>query len=104
VHLNATGVAEALGVHLSSASRICDRLVRAGLLPRRDLPQDRRHVVLTLTPAGERLLVSVNDHRRDAFTRILRRMAATDRAALTQALSEFVAAAGEYNQTVSSAP
>ena len=103
-HLNATGVAEALGVHLSSASRICDRLVRAGLLHRRDLPQDRRHVVLTLTPAGERLLVSVNDHRRDAFTRILRRMAAADRAALSQALSEFVAAAGEYNQTASSAP
>ena len=61
--LNATGVAEALGVHLSSASRICDRLVQAGLLDRRDLPQDRRHVELTLTPAGERLLASVNDHR-----------------------------------------
>lgn len=38
-------------------------------------PCCRRHLVLTLTPAGERLLVSVNDHRRDVFTRILRRMA-----------------------------
>lgn len=103
-HLNATAVAAALDVHLSSASRICDRLVQAGLLDRRDLPEDRRHVELTLTPAGQRLLASVNDHRRDVFTRILRRMAAADRAALTQALSEFVAAASEYNQVASSAP
>jgi DNA-binding MarR family transcriptional regulator len=101
-HLNATAVAAALDVHLSSASRICDRLVQAGLLDRRDLPEDRRHVELTLTPAGQRLLATVNDHRRDVFTRILRRMAAADRAALTQALSEFVTAAGEYNKVASS--
>ena len=59
-HLNATGVAEALDVHLSSASRICDRLVQAGLLDRRDLPRDRRNVELTLTRAGERLLETLN--------------------------------------------
>ena len=103
-HLNATAVAAALDVHLSSASRTCDRLVQAGLLDRRDLPEDRRHLELTLAPAGQRLLASVNDHRRDVFTRILRRMAAADRAALAQALSEFVAAASEYNQVASSAP
>jgi DNA-binding MarR family transcriptional regulator len=103
-HLNATAVAAALDVHLSSASRICDRLVQAGLLDRRDLPEDRRHVELTLTPAGQRLLATVNDHRRDVFTRILRRMAAADRAVLTQALAEFVTAAGEYDQVASSAP
>jgi DNA-binding MarR family transcriptional regulator len=103
-HLNATGVAEALGVHLSSASRICDRLVQAGLLARRDLPQDRRNVELTLTPTGERLLASVNDHRRDVFTRILRRMDASARAALAEALSGFVAAAEEYGGRSSVTP
>jgi DNA-binding MarR family transcriptional regulator len=103
-HLNATAVAAALDVHLSSASRICDRLVQAGLLDRRDLPEDRRNVELTLTPAGQRLLASVNDHRRDVFSRILRRMAAADRAVLAQALSEFIAAADEYAESVSSLP
>lgn len=103
-HLNATAVAAALDVHLSSASRICDRLVQAGLLDRRDLPEDRRHVELTLTPAGQRLLATVNDHRRTIFTRILRRMGAADRATLTQALSEFVAAADEYDERASSSP
>jgi DNA-binding MarR family transcriptional regulator len=94
--LNATGVAQALDIHLSSASRICDRLVQAGLLYRRDLPQDRRNVELTLTPAGERLLASVNDHRREVFRRILRRMDGAERESLAAALSSFVGAAEEY--------
>ena len=95
--LNATGVAQALDIHLSSASRICDRLVQAGLLDRRDLPQDRRNVELTLTPAGERLLGSVNDHRREVFRRILRRMDSAERDSLAAALSTFVRAAEEYS-------
>jgi DNA-binding MarR family transcriptional regulator len=103
-HLNATGVAQALDVHLSSASRICDRLVQAGLLNRRDLPEDRRHVELTLSPAGERLLASVNDHRREVFTRILRRMDPAQREALAQALSGFVEAAEEYSVRSSVSP
>ena len=102
--LNATGVAKALDVHLSSASRICDRLVQAGLLHRRDLPQDRRNVELTLTPAGERLLTSVNAHRRDVFTRILRRMDGPEQEALADALSKFVAAAEEYSMRPSGSP
>ena len=102
--LNATGVANALDVHLSSASRICDRLVQAGLLDRRDLPQDRRNVELTLTPAGERLLKSVNAHRRQVFTRVLRRMDITEQEALAEALSRFVAAADEYSMRPSGTP
>lgn len=103
-HLNATGVAEALGVHLSSASRICDRLVQAGLLDRRDLPRDRRHVELTLTPAGERLLASVNDHRQEVFSRILQRMKPSEREALAEALSGFVVASAEYGARPSASP
>ncbi|HKX15555.1 MAG TPA: MarR family transcriptional regulator [Propionibacteriaceae bacterium] len=102
--LNATGVAHSLDVHLSSASWICARLVQAGLLHRRDLPQDRRNVELTLTQAGERLLANVNDHRREVFTRILRRMAAAEQEALTEALSGFVAAADEYSGRSSVSP
>jgi DNA-binding MarR family transcriptional regulator len=36
-------------------SRLVDRLVRAGLVNREPDPSDRRHVALTLTPAGARL-------------------------------------------------
>lgn len=103
-HLNATGVAEALDVHLSSASRICDRLVQAELLDRRDLPRDRRNVELTLTPAGERLLETLNEHRREVFARILQRMDAAERDALTEALNRFIAAADEYGGYPAAAP
>ena len=37
---NVKGVAEDLGVHPSNATRLCDRLVRAGLLDRRPLEHD----------------------------------------------------------------
>lgn len=49
--LNLAAVAEGLQVSASNASRICDRLLRAGFLDRRDDPSDRRNVVLSLTRA-----------------------------------------------------
>jgi DNA-binding MarR family transcriptional regulator len=36
-------------------SRLVDRLVRMGLINREPAPTDRRHVTLTLSPAGDRL-------------------------------------------------
>jgi len=52
--LHLTALAEHMGVHPSNATRACDRLVAAGLLDRRDNPADRRHLLLELTPAGQR--------------------------------------------------
>ena len=43
-------LAAACGVHLTSASRLCDRLVAAGLMDRADDPANRRQLTLTLTP------------------------------------------------------
>jgi DNA-binding MarR family transcriptional regulator len=95
--LNATGVAEALDVHLSTASRICDRLVQGGLLDRRDRPEDRRQVELTLTDDGQKLLSKVTDHRQAVFGRILRRMDSDGRKSLIEGLTEFVNAAEGYD-------
>jgi DNA-binding MarR family transcriptional regulator len=47
-----SGVAEHLGVSRSTASAIVDRLVRRKLVRRTVHPQERRSVVLRLTPAG----------------------------------------------------
>ena len=41
---------------LSSASRLCDRLVAAGMLEREPGRYDRREISLHLTPAATRLL------------------------------------------------
>jgi DNA-binding MarR family transcriptional regulator len=102
--LNATAVAVALDVHLSSASRICERLVQAGLLHRRDRPDDRRQLELTLTEEGRRALNNISEHRRRVFTRILRRIDAAERMALSRALDGFIEAAQEYDTERSLAP
>jgi DNA-binding MarR family transcriptional regulator len=47
-------VADHLGVARPTASVLVDRLVRRGLVARRRDPEERRQVVLQLTPAGVR--------------------------------------------------
>lgn len=61
---NVTAVADDLRIHLSNATRLCDRLVAAGLLSRERSERDRRHVMLTLTEDGRRLHAAAMAHRR----------------------------------------
>jgi len=86
-------VAEDLGIHPSNATRLCDRLVRAGLLDRRQLEQDRRQVVLTLTTRGRRIVARVFAHRRRAVEQILAAMPEEQRAAVAEAIDALVTAA-----------
>jgi DNA-binding MarR family transcriptional regulator len=102
--LNATEVATALHVHLSTSSRLCDRLVQAGLLDRRDRPDDRRQLQLMLTHEGQNLLNKITEHRRKVFTRILRRLDPADNAALAQSLQGFIEAAHDYDAGLSLVP
>jgi DNA-binding MarR family transcriptional regulator len=93
--LHLTALAEDMSVHPSNATRACDRLVAAGLLDRRDNPEDRRHLLLELTPAGRELIDGIVARRRAAIERILRAMPAGHRRALGQALAHFSVAGGE---------
>lgn len=88
-------IAAALGVHISNASRLCERLVQAGLLARRDSPSDRRQVQLTITERGTQLLETVTDHRRAVFTEVLDLLPASQQAALSDALADFTRAADQ---------
>jgi DNA-binding MarR family transcriptional regulator len=101
--LNNTAVAEALDVHISNASRMCDRLVQAGLLARRDAPSDRRQVELSLTPKGTALVDAVFDHRREVFGRTLERLTPREHRALVRALTTF-AELGEEQLDLRSTP
>jgi DNA-binding MarR family transcriptional regulator len=93
--LNLSAVAAGLGVSSSNASRICDRLIRAGLLDRQASTDDRRNIKLNLTAAGRRLVTKVIRHRRRAITRVLGGMDPDDREVLARAFNRFAAAAGE---------
>lgn len=89
-----TELAEAVGIHLTRASRLCDRLVKAGLLHRADDPANRRQVVLRLTPAGREVVATVRRRRADAIAPILAGMSPESRDTLVQALEDFARAAG----------
>jgi len=95
--LNMSAVAEGLGVNPSNASRTCDRLVRSGLLDRREDPDDRRNVVLSLTPAGRRVVRSMLGQRRTIFQQVLDGMRAADRAKLSAGLTAFSDAARDIS-------
>jgi DNA-binding MarR family transcriptional regulator len=97
--LNLAAVAAGLDINPSNASRTCDRLIKAGLLNRRESAVDRRHITLTLTPAGRRLVEKVTKHRRMAIERVLRQLDPADRDALADALEAFATAAGEPADT-----
>ncbi|NES15564.1 MULTISPECIES: MarR family winged helix-turn-helix transcriptional regulator [Micromonospora] len=82
---------------LSSASRLCDRLVAAGMLEREPGRYDRREISLHLTPAANRLLAELRADRRHRLDRILAGMSPAGRAALLRGMREFdeVARRGE---------
>src|SRR6478736_2742861 len=93
--MHLTALAEDMGVHPSNATRACDRLVASGLLDRRDNPDDRRHLLLDLTPEGRELIDGIIGRRRAAIEQILHQMPTTHRRALGKALAHFAAAGGE---------
>jgi DNA-binding MarR family transcriptional regulator len=94
---NLTAVAQGLGVHASNATRLCDKLVQAGLIQRSEDPADRRNLVLRLTAAGYQLVQDMTDQRRAAIAQILANMPAELRDDLVPVLHCFAQAAGEIS-------
>ncbi|MFC4107068.1 MarR family winged helix-turn-helix transcriptional regulator [Micromonospora zhanjiangensis] len=87
--INLRGLAKSVNMLLSSASRLCDRLVAAGVLEREPGRQDRREISLHLTPAGRKLLDELRDHRRQRLAEVLTSMSPAGRQALLRGLAEF---------------
>jgi DNA-binding MarR family transcriptional regulator len=102
--VDSAAIAAALDIHPSGATRLCDRLVAAGLLDRATSATDRRRVILTLTDGGVSLVDSVMDHRRAALERILERMSPRSVRALAVGLGAFADAADEPEAGLTAAP
>src|SRR5277367_2671384 len=64
-------LAEAVGVTAPTASRLCKRLVKKGLVRRRTDRNDRRQVRLGLTEAGRQLVDTVSMRRRQEIADLL---------------------------------
>lgn len=88
-------LADALAITSSTATRLCDRLVRKDLISREHTGADRRTVKLTLTGYGRRMIEEVTVARRTEIARILQQVPPGRRRGIASALALFGEAAGE---------
>jgi DNA-binding MarR family transcriptional regulator len=90
---NLNQLAVELGAIPSSASRLCDRLVAAGLVTRRTGSTDRREVELRVSAEGQRLVDQLRECRVAELVTVLATMGAEAQRALLTGLREFQLAA-----------
>ena len=88
-------LAAALGVAPSTAGRMGDRLVRKRLIRRHRARADRRAVLVSITPAGRRVVDQATARRRALIAEVLAGLPAWRQRAVAEALRAFAAAAGE---------
>lgn len=88
-------LAEALAVAPPTVTRLCDRLVRKGLVRRRAGRTDRRQVHVTITDAGQQLVAEVTRRRRAEIAKLLAGLSADDQERMVELFGTLADAAGE---------
>ena len=88
----------------STMTRMCDRLVRKGLIVRRRSPLDHREVELTASEKGLRVLAQVEHHRQAAIGTLLGHLPVGSRRQLVDSLHSFAAAARVTDDPQSARP
>jgi DNA-binding MarR family transcriptional regulator len=91
-------LAAALAVNPSTATRMCDRLVRKGMVRRHRQAGDRRSVRIALTAPGRDLVAEASRRRRAELARLLSALPADQYDPVIAAFRAFAAAAGELPQ------
>jgi DNA-binding MarR family transcriptional regulator len=86
---NLAQLAEDIGITVSTASRLVDRLVGAEWVHRAQSEADRREISLTLTDHGRRLLRRFDRRRVVLLKECLERVPAERRDAVVRAISEL---------------
>lgn len=89
---NLAQLAEEMGVTVSTASRLVDRLVTADWVHRRQAPHNRREISLTLTTQGKALLRRYDDERIVRLQKCLTQLPPDRQDVVIAALQEFAEA------------
>jgi DNA-binding MarR family transcriptional regulator len=93
-------LAERLDIHPSTATRLCDRLVRKDLIRRVERSADRRETEIVLTSKGRRLVERVTLRRRRDLAAIAGRMSPNQLRQAVVGLRAFAEAAGEARDAI----
>ncbi len=99
--LNVGSLADALDVHQTTVTRLCDRLVAKGLVNRMSSAANRREVIVALTPQGDALVRAVSARRKREINTVLARLSTRERAVIADAFWTFADAAGEASDDAS---
>lgn len=90
--LSLGSLATSLGVHPSTASRMCERLIDKDLVHREPM---ERGISLRLTEVGETVVREITNARRQELEKIVVRLTKTQREELVRCMDAFRQAAGE---------
>lgn len=90
---NVKKLATALGVTPPDVTRIVDRLVKQGLVNRRENPKDRRMLLLQATEKGRTLLARLIENKTTHLSHILAHLSTEELTTLAQGLTALVKAA-----------
>jgi DNA-binding MarR family transcriptional regulator len=71
---NVGALADELGIHPTTLTRLCDRLVAKDLIHRSTSPENRREVTLTASDAGAELVRAETARRTDEIREIVARL------------------------------
>ena len=88
-------LADAVAVTPATASRMCDRLVKKGLVRRRGARNDRRQVRLGLTESGRHIVDAVTARRRQEIAELLATIPSETQRSVVTALTRLAESAGE---------
>ena len=94
--LRVSALAEQFDIGLAAASSLADRMVQRKFISRRADPDDRRIVLLELSPRGKKVLEVLERGSIDHFGKLIARMTPTERAALATTLRAFVRLSAEH--------
>src|SRR5580700_4680388 len=88
-------LATTLDVAASTAGRMCERLIRKGLIRRHRARADRRAVLVSITAAGREVVDQATARRRALIAEILTALPPEQQRDIAVALRAFAEAAGE---------
>lgn len=88
-------LADALAVDETTATRLVDRLEKAGVAARAPVADDRRATAVALTRRGERLQAEVDERRREFFAEVLEALEPEERSELVRLTTKATAALRE---------
>lgn len=91
-------VAEYIKVELPSATNIVEKLVRLAYVKRQTDKEDRRLVLLNLTPKGDNLLSDATKERAKNMEKILTYLSEKDRKELSRIFNTLIKAMEEKNE------